>query len=434
MRLSKRPRALLTSLALAAAALAVACGGGGDAIEGGGEGDVGTETPASVSSTAPRSSTPAVDPAERRNTPFADLTGQPLSDAERRVVDGLSRSFPRTDFTQRKYDLTDILSGGVGKEGIPSLQSPSFVSQQVADAYLDAQEPVIALEINGEARAYPIQILMWHEIAIDELGGVPVAVTFCPLCNTAITFDRRVDGETRTFGVSGLLRRSDLIMYDYTNESLWQQITGEAIAGQDIGKQLRFLPSQIVSWAAFRESFPDALVLSRETGFNRNYGANPYQGYDRIGSSPFLLDVANQDGRLQAMERVLTVEVGNEPVAFPFIELSKHPVLTYGTGEDEVVAFWASDTLSALDDLLIVGSRNVGSAGAFRPFLDGERLEFEARDGDIVDTMTGSVWNTLGRATAGPLAGAQLEPVLSANHFWFAWAIFKPETHVVRGD
>ena len=433
MRLSKRPRALLASLALAVAALAVACGGGGGAVEVGGAGDAGVQAPANVASTAPGQSSPAVDPAERRNSPFEDITGQPLSEAELRVRPTLSRSFPRTDFTQRKYSLTEILSGGVGKEGIPSLQSPSFVSQDVAGAYLDAQEPVIVLEINGEARAYPIRILLWHEIAIDEVGGVPVVVTFCPLCNTAITFDRRVDGETRTFGVSGLLRRSDLIMYDYKNESLWQQITGDAIVGQDVGKRLRFLPSQIVSWAAFQESFPEALVLSQETGFNRNYGANPYPGYDRIGSSPFLLQRPNEDSRLEAMERVLTVEVGGQPVAFPFIELSQHPVMTYGSGEDEVVAFWTGDTVSALDDLLVVGGRNVGSAGAFRPFLDGERLEFEARDGEIVDTGTGSVWNVLGHATAGPLAGARLEPVISANHFWFAWAVFQPETHIVRG-
>ncbi len=419
MKLPKRPRNIIAALALAAAATAVACGGGG------GHGSAAeNDVPASSASAA-------ASTVERRNSEFADLTGQPLTAAEQRVADRLSTSWPKTDFTQRKFSLTEILDGGPGKDGIPSLRSPQFVSQDVADQYLDPREPVIALEINGEARAYPIQILIWHEIALDELGGVPVAVTFCPLCNTAITFDRRVDGEVRDFGVSGLLRRSDLIMFDRTNESLWQQITGEAFVGQDSGKRLDFIPSQIVSWEAFRASFPEALVLSRDTGFSRNYGVNPYQGYDRIGSGT-LFPHGNEDERLEGKERVLTVEVGGQPVAFPFVELSDHPVLTYGAGEDEVVAFWTGDTFSALDDLLIVGSRNVGSAGAFRPFLDGERLEFEARDGQIVDTKTGSVWNVLGRAISGEMEGAQLEPVVAANHFWFAWAVFQPDTHIVR--
>jgi hypothetical protein len=263
------------------------------------------------------------------------------------------------------------------------------------------------------------------------VGGVPVTVSFCPLCNTAIVFDRRVDGEERRFGVSGLLRESDLIMYDYTNASLWQQITGEAIVGIDVGTRLEFIPSQIISWAQFQESFPDALVLSRNTGFSRNYGVNPYPGYDVVGSST-LFGNSFDDERLDAKERVLTVEIGEEAIAFPFTELAEHGVLTATIGVTELVAFWSSGTLSALDAGRTSRSADVGSAGVFIPSLDGQALTFEARDGRIVDVETGSVWNVLGHAIEGPSEGARLEQVVSANHLWFSWSIFKPETRVIR--
>ena len=346
----------------------------------------------------------------------------------------LRANFPDTDFSIRSIDLNELRSGGPGKDGIPAIDDPKYVSQQEADEFLHPDEPVVALEVNGEARAYPLQILTWHEIANDTLGGVPVVVTFCPLCNTAIVFDARIDGETRSFGVSGLLRRSDLVMYDRTNESLWQQITGEAIAGIDTGTRLTFLPSQIVAWGDFKQTFPEALVLSRDTGHPRAYGQNPYSGYDRIGSSTMFPVQEFDDERLDAKERVLTVEIDGDTVAFPFSELSERVVLETEVAGRPVVAFWQSGTLSALDDTYIVGSRNIGAAGAFSPFVDGERLSFEARGEEIVDTGTGSVWNVLGNAVSGPLEGTALEPVLSANHFWFAWVVFQPQTRLIRGD
>lgn len=341
--------------------------------------------------------------------------------------------WPRTDFSRTSVDLDEIMSGGPPKDGIPSIDSPIFISQAEASEVLDPQSPVIALRVNGEVRAYPLGILIWHEIVNDEIGGVPVAVTFCPLCNTAITFDRRVDGVAREFGVSGLLRFSDLVMFDRTNESFWQQITGEAIVGVDTGKRLTMLPSQIVSWAEFQEAHPDAVVLSRETGYLRSYGDNPYAGYDRIGSGTYF-PVGEYDDQLDGKERVLTVEIDGDAVAFPFGALSTQVVMETEVAGQPVVAFWQSGAVSALDRSFIIGSRNIGSAGAFSPFLDGERLTFEARNGAIVDTNTGSVWSVLGRATSGELEGAELEPVISANHFWFSWAVFRPETRVITGN
>ena len=416
---------LFVSAIASLAIVAAACGGNSGPGSDGGEfrRATSTSTPTAGADSDQPAAAPGIgDP--------ADL--EALTRAEQRTVAVLSRLFPELDWTMNAVNLTSITSGGPGRDGaVPSLQDPSFETQETID-WLKPDEPVIALEINGEARAYPIQILIWHEIATDTVGGVPVTVTFCPLCNTAIVFDRRVDGEVRRFGDSGLLRESDLIMYDYTNASLWQQITGESIVGVDAGKRLNFIAAQIISWEQFQEAFPDALVLSQNTGFDRNYGLNPYQGYDSIGSNT-LFSTTFDDGRLDAKERVLTVELGEQAIAFPFTELSEHGVLSATVGETDLIALWTSGTLSSLDESVIANSSEIGSAGVFIPSLDGRKLTFEVRDGAILDVETGSVWNVLGWAIEGPMAGERLEQVVSANHFWFSWSIFKPDTLIVRG-
>src|SRR5216683_6952868 len=173
----------------------------------------------------------------------------------------------KTNFSKAQVPLSDIESGGPPRDGIPPIDQPKFVSPAEAGAWMKDQEPVIAFELNGNARAYPLQILIWHEIVDDEVGGVPVAITFCPLCNTAIAFDRRVDGQTLRFGTTGNLRRSDLVMWsDDPGETWWQQITGEALVGDLVGRQLTMLPAEIVSFADFKAAFPSGQVLSRDTG------------------------------------------------------------------------------------------------------------------------------------------------------------------------
>ena len=410
----------LAGALLVGAALVVACGGsdsdGDAAAPAAGAGSPSAGSPAPAPTPAP------VDLSDIHRP----LTG-PEQDVERALIFGFA-----TDFKVRSIDLTELLRGGPSKGGIPSIDEPRFVPPEEADGFLGADEPVIALEIEGEARAYPLQILMWHEIVNDTVGGVPVAVTFCPLCNTAIVFDRRVDGAVRSFGVSGLLRQSDLVMYDRTNESLWQQITGEAIVGVDTGTQLRFISAQIVAWRDFKATFPGAVSLSQDTGFERNYGRNPYSGYDRVGSGTYF-PTDFDDERLDGKERVLTVAIDGDAVAFPFSELSRHVVMETEVAGQSVGAFWQPGAVSGLDAAFIIGSRNIGAAGAFSPFVDGERLTFEARGEQIVDAQTGSVWNVLGRAVSGPLEGTALEPIISGNHFWFSWAVFQPETRVIRG-
>lgn len=194
----------------------------------------------------------------------------------------------KTDFTKTNIDLSEIISGGPPKDGIPSIDEPRFESIAAARSWLADQSPVIALEIGGDARAYPLAILIWHEIVNDTVGGVPVVVTFCPLCNTALVFERRIDGRVLDFGTTGNLRHSDLVMYDRQTESWWQQAIGEGIVGEYTGRRLTFLPAQIVSLSDFEATYPAGRVLSRETGYRRDYGRNPYVGYDRVDQRPFL--------------------------------------------------------------------------------------------------------------------------------------------------
>ena len=363
--------------------------------------------------------------------------GAPAAVLDREGQEGpLAERFRRqgweTDFSRSSVPLEEITSGGVSRDGIPPLDDPRYVEVEEADEWLEDPEPVILLEIDGDARAFPLQIMTWHEIVNDEVGGTPVSVTFCPLCNSAITFDRRLDGVVYDFGTSGNLRNSDLVMWDRQTESWWQQFTGEAIVGELTGSLLTFLPSTIVSWADFKGFHPAGMVLSRDTGYSRDYGQNPYVGYDRADEPPFLF-FGEADGRLLPKERVAAVSAGGADVAFPFTVLAEEGAVNCRVGGDELVVFFQPGTRSALDHSLIERSKEVGATGIFLAEVDGKALKFYREDGRFIDEETGSVWDFAGTAVEGELKGAMLTPVVHANHFWFAWAAFKPETLVYRG-
>lgn len=336
-----------------------------------------------------------------------------------------------TNFSKHSVSYSEILSGGPPKDGIPSIDQPKFQSTSEADEWLNDREPVVFIQANDEAKAYPIQILMWHEIVNDTVGGEPLMVSFCPLCNTAIAFKRTFDGQVLDFGTTGRLRYSNLIMYDRQTETWWQQATGDAIAGEYTGAQLEFYPASMISWADFKSQHPDGFVLSRETGYARNYGANPYFGYDDINQTPFLYDGSTPD-QLPPMARVLTVDLNGEAVAYPYDVLSELNVINDVVGGNDVVIFWVEGTASALDTSNIPEGRDVGAAAAYSRLLDGQVLNFEVQNGKIFDTQTGSEWNIFGQAIAGDLSGKQLAPIVSINHFWFSWAAFKPETTVYQ--
>ncbi len=356
----------------------------------------------------------------------ASPTAEPLADLSRVRF---STGGWKTDFSKHNVSLEEISSGGPPRDGIPPIDNPKFVSVEDASSWLKPQEPVIHVEVGKNVRAYPLQILIWHEIVNDTVGGTPVAVTFCPLCNTAIAFDRRVGGRTLDFGTTGNLRNSDLVMWDRQSESWWQQVTGEAIVGELTGRRLTMLPATVVSWEQFEQQFPQGRVLSQETGHRRSYGANPYAGYDNADEPPFLFE-GELDGRLPPKERVVTVSLDGEDAAYPFSLLVKEQVISDRVGRTPVVVFYEPGTASALDASTIADSRDVGATGVYRPQIDGRRLTFSWRNYGFMDAETGSHWTVLGRAKSGPLAGKQLQPIVHGNHFWFAWAAFKPDTRI----
>ena len=340
----------------------------------------------------------------------------------------------KTDFSKHTVPLDEITSGGPPKDGIPSIDHPKFIGLDEAGKWLSARDPVVVVALGGEAKAYPLQILIWHEIVNDEVGGTPVSITFCPLCNTALAFDRRFDGQTLDFGTTGNLRHSDLVMYDRQTETWWQQATGEGIVGRYAGRQLTFLSAPVISWLQFQESYPEGRVLSRDTGFSRAYGSNPYAGYDtRRGPFAHFFH-GRRDDRLEAMDRVVAISDGDSSVAYATSGLAHSPVVNDTFNARPLVVFWAPGTASALDKSAIAEGRDVGSTGVFSRLLDGRLLEFEpAGPGEFRDRETGSTWNILGLATAGPLKGRQLDAIQHGDHFWFAWAVFKPETRLEAG-
>jgi len=226
-------------------------------------------------------------------------------------------------------------------------------------------DPDEILSGGGQARAYPLQILIYHEIVNDKVGGKAVTVTFCPLCNASIVFDSDVEGATLDFGTTGRLRNSDLIMYDRQTESWWQQFTGKGIIGDYTGTRLQQLPSQIISFAIFRDAFADGKVLSKETGYTRRYGHNPYSGYDAIDNNPFLYR-GDLDPRLPPMERVLSIPIASGYQLVPLSNLEKEPLITIQSGKTPVVVFALSTAASALDDGSIANSRDVPAAAAFQ--------------------------------------------------------------------
>lgn len=332
-------------------------------------------------------------------------------------------------------DESLIVSGGPPPDGIPPIDDPAFVAPKDA-LFLEDREPVLAVEIDGDARAYPLQILTWHEIVNDEVGDVPVSVTYCPLCNTGVAFERPViGGELLDFGTSGRLYNSNLVMYDRQTGSYWAQATGQAIVGELTGEQLVFVPARILSFGDWRAEHPDGLVLSDETGYERSYGENPYAGYDE-SENPFLF-IGEPDGRLPAIARVLGVAGDGDTLAFPYDEVREGAVDGWATasarvGSQDVVVFWKAGTASALDTPTIAEGRDVGAMAAFDPELDGRSLTFSVTPEGIVDDQTGSVWNVSGRAVAGNLEGERLEVMVAIDSFWFDWAAFHPETRIYR--
>jgi len=271
--------------------------------------------------------------------------------------------WPKTDFKKTSIDLRDIISGGPPKDGIPSIDKPRFMAaNKVNQQDLAPTEPVIGVIINGKAKAYPLRILTWHEIVNDELAGVPITVTYCPLCNSTIVFDRRLDDHILDFGTTGKLRNSDMVMYDRQTESWWQQFLGEGIVGELMGKRLKTIPARLESFEKFLARAPKGRVLIPTDRNMRSYGRNPYESYDSA-SAPFLYGGDLPD-YIEPMIRVVVAD--GKAWSMPLIGKR-------GKVEDgDFVLSWTAGQNSALDSSRIRKGRDVGNVIVQRKGAGGE--------------------------------------------------------------
>ena len=307
--------------------------------------------------------------------------------------------------------LDKIRSGGPPKDGIPSIDDPKFANAEDA-AFMSDDDIVIGLEINGDARAYPLFILVWHEIVNDKVGNTPVAVTYCPLCYTNQVFERVIDGQEVEFGTSGKLYNSNLVMYDRLTDTYWSQALGLAIKGELTGSKLDIIPFDVISWADWKKLHPDTIVLTTDTGHARAYAVDPYGDY--YTNSQIVFPVENRDERMHPKEIILGFEDNNVYKAYKQKDVETSIVIN-----DEINK-----------KPILIASFFSGDSRAFDRTVNDLVLEFEFRDGKIFDVQTISQWNYDGIAVSGELAGAKLTRLGFNPGFWFEWVAFHPQTEV----
>ena len=319
-----------------------------------------------------------------------------------------------TDGVKHLIPLEKIKGGGPPKDGIPSIDNPVFAT--VSDSqFMSDSDTVIGLEINGQAKAYPLFILVWHEIVNDDVGGLPVSVTYCPLCYTNQVFERIIDGQEVEFGTSGKLYNSNLLMYDRLTESYWSQALGIAVKGELTGYQLDLVPFDVITWGDWKKLHPETLVLTTDTGHLRSYATDPYGNY--YTEPRIMFPVEYSDDRMHAKEIIIGFNLDETYKAYKQNDIESQTVINDSVGDTSImlVSFYPENSR------------------AFERVIDGEVLEFEYSDGKLVDTLTNSEWNYDGLAISGKHEGTQLERLPIEPGFWFEWVAFHPNT-LVYGD
>ncbi|CAN5413914.1 DUF3179 domain-containing protein [soil metagenome] len=342
----------------------------------------------------------------------------------------------KTDTTKRSVELAEI-TVALPKGAFPKIDYPEFMDKKEGLANFFKHEPVISVEINGEAKAYPLNMLTIHEISNDTLGGIPILPTFCPLCNAGIVYDRRLNFEDKQheleFVVSGMLRKSDMIMYDKQTETWWQQLMGHAIAGAFNGAELEIIPSLIISVEAFFQRYPNGRILSKKTGnlqVEARYGKNYYEDYDDLASSPMegFFNKENIDDRLPPMERIVDVHAEGAYKVYPFSKIAEKGVINDTFKSKNIVIFYQSGTVSVLDKKEISQSKDIGAATVFNREVNNQVLTFKKEGNKFKDDQTKSEWDITGKCIAGSLKGSQLRIEPHGNHFAFAWLAFFPDS------
>ena len=340
----------------------------------------------------------------------------------------------KTDLSKNSVPLDEFLTL-LKPDQIPPINSPSFITIEEAKKTYFEHEPVIAIEINNIAKAYPLSVLMYHEIVNDNIGGVPIIATYCPLYNAAIVFNRNLEFKDETylldFGVSGMLRKSDMVMWDRQTESWWQQFTGEALVGELNGASLEFIPSLLISLSDFSKNYPNGKVLSTNNGIeNVDYGENPYVNYDNIDNETPFLFKEKVDERLPAMERIVDISFDGITRIYPLTAIKKEMVINDEINNNPIVIFHETKTLSVLDSKEIDKSKAVGAVTVFSPKVGDKTLTFISKEQRFFDIETNSEWTIAGKCIAGTYIGEHLETIRSGNHFAFAWFAFQPECEI----
>ena len=338
----------------------------------------------------------------------------------------------KTDSSKQIIPLNE-LTALLKRNAIKPLNSPRYLDNEVVKDSLFNRQPVLAVEINGESRAYPLNILSSHEIVNDSIGNLLFSVAYCPLCNTAVVFNRKLNHNnkeyTLKFGTSGMLRYSNLVMWDEETESWWQHINGEALVGELAGAKLEIIPSKIIALSNYFKYYPNGKTLFPviDTTYKTNYEINNYLRYDSIGKNPRLF-FTEIDNRLPAMEYVVAIEKDNSEKIYPLNLLKEQKVINDILDGDNIVLFYDSAMISNLDTREIKNGRQMGSATVFSANLDNQILTFVANENEngFIDNETGSQWNFIGRCISGKLENKQLKPITYSFDFAFAWFAFNP--------
>ncbi len=319
-----------------------------------------------------------------------------------------------TNGVKHNIPLDKIRSGGPPKDGIPSIDNPVFAEISNSQ-FMSDSDTVIGLEINGEAKAYPIFILVWHEIINDRVGGIPVAITYCPLCYTNQVFERIINGVEVEFGTSGKLYNSNLLMYDRLTESYWSQALGIAVKGELTGYQLNLIPFDVITWKDWITLHPDTVILTTDTGYIRSYATDPYGNY--YTDPRIMFPVEHSDDRMHPKEIIIGFNQDNIYKAYKQNDIESNIIINDSIGDTSVM-------------LISLYSEN---ARAFERTIDDVILDFEYVDGQILDLQTNSEWNYDGLSISGKYGGMQLERMPIEPGFWFEWVAFHPQT-LVYGD
>ena len=317
-----------------------------------------------------------------------------------------------TNGIKHSIPLDKIRDGGPPKDGIPSIDNPKFAKIQDS-SFISDDDTVIGLKINGEVKAYPIFILVWHEIVNDSVGGIPVSVTYCPLCYTNQVFERIIDGQIVEFGTSGKLYNSNLLMYDRYTESYWSQALGTAVKGKLTGYELNLIPFDVITWGDWKKLYPETKVLTTDTGYIRSYATDPYGDY--YTEPGIMFPVEYSDDRLLPKEIIIGFSQDNLYKAYKQNDIESNVIINDSIGETP---------------LMLISLFSENSRAFVRIVDDDNVLDFVYENGKILDSQTNSEWNYDGLSISGKYIGEQLQRMPIEPGFWFEWVAFHPQTLV----